>query len=66
MTVTELREALQKLEAEGKGGLQVVHTGNHYRLDSPEFQSIDSVTLEEATELSAERGLAGPVVHLGY
>lgn len=29
MTVTELREAFQKLEAEGKGALQVVYLGEH-------------------------------------
>jgi hypothetical protein len=27
MTVTELRQALEKLEADGKGGLRVLHYG---------------------------------------
>lgn len=65
MTVTELREALQQLKAEGKGGLEVVIVGDHYTASAAELQSLNRApSIEGATDVNAEDGLRGPVVVL--
>lgn len=64
MTVTELREALQKLEAEGKGPLMVAHWAEHR--GNQRLEELYAVAIENAVEDNAEKCLRGPVVVLGY
>lgn len=50
MTVTELREALEKLEAEGKGGVPVIWWDTYHSDLEP--MDVDSVELKPAPDMS--------------